>query len=361
MRIMQKSGFPKTEIRKQKIGKIIFSKVLEMPLVKYFSYIEKTTKEIPMPFLQGNEFVKKKLFYAKIRINPHKSGLRFEISDERLVNIYSTENCTENKIICSLKWINTRNEFSLHILKSLLDYQSEYWFYGKETDLKPLTLKKFLSLYPLQYLDQTRFSRLITNLSVINPQNQLINLRSLFISKKKYHAHLIREIVYDNENGLKDKDIQYLLAQKGVHLSVRTICNCRKLLNIPDHKEKSAYYYERDVAFSDYIPITSGLKKISIKFPIEAGVYELSISSKIDYLNHRSNVIYIGSSKNLRKRIASYSGNKLKNVHLKNFINNYDVFMRFCLTEDHILIEKNLLKNFKNKYNELPKANNLGG
>lgn len=28
---------------KQKIGKIIFSKVLEMPLVKYLGYIEKTT------------------------------------------------------------------------------------------------------------------------------------------------------------------------------------------------------------------------------------------------------------------------------------------------------------------------------
>jgi len=239
-----------------------------MPLVKYLSYIEKTTKKIPMPFLT-HEFVKKKLVYAKIRINPHKSGLRFEVSDKRLVNIYSTENCTENKIICSLKWINTRNEFSLHILKSLLDYQSEYWFYGKETNLKPLTLKKFLSLYPLQYLDQTRFSRLIPNLSVINPKNQLINLKSLFISKKKYHAHLIKEIVYNNENALKDKDIQYLLAQKGVHLSVRTICNCRKLLNIPNYKEKSACYYEKDITFSGYIPVTSGLKKISIKFQMK--------------------------------------------------------------------------------------------
>jgi len=97
------------------------------------------------------------------------------------------------------------------------------------------------------------------------------------------------------------------------------------------------------------------------KIPHEAGVYELSISSKIGYPNYRSNVIYIGCSQNLRKRIANYSGNKLKNDCLKNFINNYDVFVRFCLTENHTLIEKKFLKNFRNNYDELPKANSLGG
>jgi len=87
----------------------------------------------------------------------------------------------------------------------------------------------------------------------------------------------------------------------------------------------------------------------------------LSISSKIDYLNYNCAVIYIGSSKNLRKRLANYSGNKLKNVRLNNFTNNQDVFARFYFTENHILVEKNLLKGFKNIYGELPKANSLGG
>ena len=87
----------------------------------------------------------------------------------------------------------------------------------------------------------------------------------------------------------------------------------------------------------------------------------MSISSKIDYQNYNSAVIYIGSSKNLRKRLANYSGNKLKNVRLNNFTNNHDVFARFYLTENHILVEKKLLKGFKNIYGELPKANSLGG
>ncbi len=55
----------------------------------------------------------------------------------------------------------------------------------------------------------------------------------------------------------------------------------------------------------------------------------MSISSKIGYPNYNSKVIYIGSSKNIRKRIANYSGSKLKNIHLNFIINNHDVFVRF--------------------------------
>lgn len=309
-------------------------------------------KEIPFQLLR----LLKKLFYARIMIK--NKTLCFEISDKRLQTIYSTENYTENKKICSLKWINTRNRFSLHILRSLVDYQGKYWFSGKETDLKPLTFKRFLSLYPLQYLDQTRLSRLIPNLPVINPQNQLISLKSLFISEKKHYACVIKEIVNKSENALKDRDIQKILAKKGIHLSLRTICNCRKLANIPNYKERDGYTYEKDIDFSSYIMLS---KKYLGKIPAEPGVYELSVSSKIDYPNYRSSVVYIGSSKNLRKRIAGYSGNRLKNSRLNKFINDYDVFLRFCLTENYILVEKRLLKSFKNKYGELPKANSLGG
>lgn len=162
----------------------------------------------------------------------------------------------------------------------------------------------------------------------------------------------------DSESALKDGDIQQILAQKGIHLSLRTICNCRKLLNIPNYTERAGYCYEKDIDFSDYLML---LKRHMNKIPTGAGVYELSISSKVDYPNHRSNVVYIGSSKNLRKRIADYSGNGLKNNRLKKFIHNYDIFLRFWLNRNYISVEKELLKNFKSIYGKLPKANSVGG
>lgn len=53
-------------ISKQKIGKIIFSKVLQMPLTKYLTYIEKITKGLTEPF--PNYDHQKKTFYAKVMI-----------------------------------------------------------------------------------------------------------------------------------------------------------------------------------------------------------------------------------------------------------------------------------------------------
>ncbi|MFH2026440.1 MAG: hypothetical protein ABIK30_11610, partial [bacterium] len=174
-----------------------------MPLEKYLTFIENTTKQNSA---RRGGIDKKDLLYAKIMINSlhsemavDKSALSYEFSDDRFANIYpiypgqgrqatgraepAGPEQTDNKMICSLNWINTRNKFSRHILESLLDYQSKYWFSGKKVDIKPLSFEKFLSLYPLQYLDSSRLSRLISNLSLINPQNRIINLKSLFRSK----------------------------------------------------------------------------------------------------------------------------------------------------------------------------------
>lgn len=172
-------------MEKQKTGKIIFSKVLEMPLEKYLTYMSKISNYLDNPVILSEKI---KLSYARIAIN--NEILYFKVLDKRLEHTYPLQNSADNKTVCSLKWINTRNKFSSHILKSFLNYQKIYWISGKDTDLKPLTLKQFLSLYPLQYLDQSRLSRLISNLAVINPQNKNINLKYLFLSKKNI-AHIL--------------------------------------------------------------------------------------------------------------------------------------------------------------------------
>ncbi len=63
----------------------------------------------------------------------------------------------------------------------------------------------------------------------------------------------------------------------------------------------------------------------------------------------------------MRKRIADYSGTKLKNNRLKYFTNNYNVLVRFCVNDNYSLSEKKFLKDFRNIYGEIPKANRLGG
>lgn len=253
-------------MKTKKIGEIIFAKVLEMPIKKFLIYIKKAAIDL-IQFPVMHETLKEKLVYAKITM---KNGeLRFLVSDGSLQKTHPILQNNDDKIVCSLKWINTRNRFSLHILQSLLHSQREYWISGKEAALKPLTFRQFLSWYPLKHLDQSRLSRLVANLLVITLRTQIVGLRSLFISKKKYYSYRIREIVDSSEDALKDKDIKCLLNQKKIHISVRTICNCRKLLNIKNYKERAAHYYGRGIVFSDYINVA--MKKNLIEFHLNPG------------------------------------------------------------------------------------------
>ncbi|MGB9774732.1 MAG: hypothetical protein ACP5JH_02865 [Bacteroidota bacterium] len=338
---------------KQTIGKIILARVLEMPLGKYLAFLSGVTQDKPQRTHTDSHLVKKQI-YAAVLIR--QGRLFFRVSDNRLVKMYSTHCHTDDKVVCSMKWINTRNMFSLHILKSLLHHQRRYWLSSDEAQLEPLTLKQFLSLYPLQYLDVSRLSRLLPKLFVLTPYGETICLKNLFPSPKRVYAYRIKELIHSSQVALKDKEIQYLLSKEGIHLSLRTICNCRKLLNIPNHKERAAHYYGKDIAFSGYMKLSE--KKFN-RIPAEPGAYELSIPVKLNYARHKSDVIYIGSSRDLRKRIASYSGNGVKNARLSRFLKKYEVFVRFCCTEHYRVCEKELLKNFKENYGELPKCNKL--
>ena len=264
-----------------------------------------------------------------------------------------------------MNWINTRNMFSLQVLKSLLQHQHRYWFSGKKAHLQPLTFQQFLSVYPLQYLDQSRLSRLIPKLFVLTPQHEVISLKSLFLSAKRVYAYRIKELIHISQYPLKDKEIQSLLAQEGIHLSLRTTCNCRKLLNIPNYKKRAAHYYGRDIAFSEHRKLSkripSGSEKKFSRTPAEPGVYELSISGKLDYERGKSNIIYIGRSRDLQRRLAGYTENGVKNSRLSEFLKQQEVFMRFCCTEHYRVLERELLKNFRYNYGELPKCNKIGG
>ena len=195
---------------------------------EYLSYIEEITKKGSIGPCFAEKTGKENTPYAKATIIT--GSLRYRVCNKRLEKIYPTSGYTDDKTVCSLKWINTRNRLSEHIIKSLLGYQSKFWFSTKNVDLKPLTLKQFISLYPAQYLDQSRLSRLVSNLSIINPQGKLICVRDLFISERRCHAYLIKEIIDSEENALTDCAIQSLLAQKGIHLMLKTICNCRGLI-----------------------------------------------------------------------------------------------------------------------------------
>ena len=351
------------------IAKITLSKILKMSLVKYIKFIERK--------INGAEYHKGKRvsFYAKVvpmngylklsaKGPPQADAYGVEISDERLLKRYpinatnepaSPEDGTSGIVV---KMINTRNEFSEHTVCGILKFQKKYWESGKESDIKPLSFKQFLSLFPFPKLDESRLSRLVSVLPLQTQGGKIVNLRMLFSSRRRSFATVIKGVIDESDEVLTDKEIQTVLRdQYDIQLSVRTICECRKLFSIPNFRERSDCYYPKGISFSNHIALIS---KAFNRIPSEPGVYELCLLTKIPYPKCSSRVIYIGCSKNLYRRISNYNGRVLKNKRIEEFIRNNNISIRYHVTAHYIKLEKELLKNFKQHYGQLPKGNIIG-
>lgn len=341
------------------IAKITLSKILEMSLEKYIKFIDRK--------INGTEDHKGKHVSVYAKVIPMNGDLKLEVADERLLKRYPI-NVTNNPASPEdgasgivVKMINTRNEFSEHIVRGILDFQQKFWETGEELDIKPLTSKQFLSLFPFPKIDESRLSRLVSVLPLQTQGGRIVNLRRLFSSRRRAFATVIKGVIDESDEALTDKDIQAVLREQyDIHLSVRAICECRKLLSIPNFREQCACYYPKGISFSKPIAMISSRQVGVNRIPAEPGVYELRLSSKIPYPQCSSHVIYIGSSKNLRRRTANYTGTVLKNKRIAGFLRNDNVCIRYHVTTDHIKLEKELLKNFKQHYGQLPKGNIIG-
>jgi hypothetical protein len=336
------------------IAKITLAKILEMTIGKYICFIERKTGEFS--YQRGTDHHNRRVtVYAKVVPKDSRPGL--EIEDERLLLRYPICATTGKAVV--LKMINTRNALTEHVARGLLDSQREFWMTGRESDIKPLTFKQFLSLFPHRGLDESRLSRLVSNLTLQAHHGKTVRVRSLFISKRRSFANLIKEIIDGSDAILTDRHIEtILLTEHRIHLPVRTICNCRKLLFIPNYKERSGSYHTEEISFSNRIPLFS---KQSAQIPGGAGIYEISLSTKIHYSGGNSPVIYIGASKDIRRRVASYTGRVLKNKRIADLLSDTLVCIRYYMSGHYMELEREMLRCFKRRYSELPKGNMLGG
>jgi excinuclease ABC subunit C len=91
------------------------------------------------------------------------------------------------------------------------------------------------------------------------------------------------------------------------------------------------------------------LEIIIKSLPNDPGVYQ--------YFDREDNVIYIGKAKNLRKRVSSYFNKDHDNVKTRILVRKI-VDIRFILVDseqDALLLENNLIKKYKPRYNILLK------
>jgi len=87
------------------------------------------------------------------------------------------------------------------------------------------------------------------------------------------------------------------------------------------------------------------LKTISNNLPTTPGVYQ--------FFDSKNKVIYIGKAKNLKKRVASYFSTQSHTGKTNKLISNISSIKHILVkTEsDALLLENNLIKKHKPKYN----------
>ncbi len=95
--------------------------------------------------------------------------------------------------------------------------------------------------------------------------------------------------------------------------------------------------------------INDHLKNLIKNLPQKPGVYK--------FLNSSNKIIYIGKAKNLKKRVSSYFNRSIKDEKTNTLVSKINSFSIVLVKSetDALLLENNLIKKFKPKYNILLK------
>lgn len=131
-------------------------------------------------------------------------------------------------------------------------------------------------------------------LRVETPKGGNIGLRSLFVSNLRFYSFVVKEIINQSKHSLNDRRIQECLRQKGIAVSVRTVCYARGLLHIPNYSERNRNGYEGKFLFSGYFPLN---KENISRIPEIPGVYEISAAANVNYQKGKSMTAYLGATK----------------------------------------------------------------
>jgi RNA polymerase sigma-54 factor len=271
------------------------------------------------------------------------------------------------KLTRDLRKISTRNQLTYAILSVILNYQKKYLESGNLLHLRPLTgqMIKEMTKEKCYLMNNCVISRLIKNKTIMLPRGDIVYLKDLIPSGKDLYKIYVRNI----KVSLGDREIQRIIKRRHrMSVSRRSICQARKELGIPSwgkpclpagRRGKKPYCQFALNLFSAFYPLER--KAINRYAPESPGVYELCIDeSKIAYPKRKSGKFYLGSAKNIKKRLKDHLNPNHKNSDLAKFIKYYKCFFRYAsVTKEGRKLEKRVYDLFVETYGASPMGNKL--
>jgi RNA polymerase sigma-54 factor len=279
-----------------------------------------------------------------------------------------------------LRLINSRNRLTHAVMNSLLVAQRDFLATGDPLALVPLPqahLSRCINEragLPL-VADAGRISRLVRSLAITMPDGKALPLTRLFPSERQLHCHRL-DLLLKNEKQLllageiarpwSDAQLAALLAQRhGTRLSRRSIAAIRHQLAVPDSRRRAALadYRTATEGFSALLPLTPST--LTVHVPCRAGVYE--IRAPIAAENRcpadaveRLPVVYIGSTQDLRKRLADHLRGSSGNMMLYRHLAEGRAKVRFRIVEENWRgLERRLYLAYRETFGVPPPCNRM--
>ncbi|MFV7790798.1 hypothetical protein ACNO6Z_08040 [Aliarcobacter lanthieri] len=347
---------------------LIMNKLYVMTLDKYIQYIKEQIlntqwfkkackeKKIVIKYLSKDYFKSisyniyfkyenTKYYFYKLLL------LRFEYKEE-----------LENSNHLKLLNINIINETRFNVVKLLLSLQKN--FLNTNHFLNMLIIKRadfinnYIKLYD-KYLDTSILSKILNNTYFLF--NNYIHKLDYLVPKERFiYSIYIKDIINTHINILKsDEQISKLIYKKyNIKLSRRVVCDIRNKYLITRVRKIDKF----DSVLSDTNFFSNkkllNKKNISLLPNNIKGVYELS-SNKIEFYPFLQNkVLYIGSSKNIKKRLRAYTTQYAHTKEIQDFIKNgNDLYFRFIRILEYRESERKFINNFIYTHGKLPRLN----
>ncbi len=372
-------------MRKQNklLGKIILANFLEYGMKKFITFIDEVEglplykrlaqegiiirKPLPDAEILRQENaaalakvgviakVKKDInFNFSIRYTRREFSIEYQINGEKPPGSINNLKLTEEDkkdisgLLHKLRRINTRNLLTHEVLKGILNYQRDYFESNSELALKPLTMTELAriisnskgSSHSFDFVDVSRISRVIRGLSIITPRGKEVPLTFFFASRKDLVKRCIKAILNKERKDIfcsgqlkrpyTDEELRHKLNEEyGLLITRRGVAYCRQDLGISPYSKRNGYVYRSLLAnFSNIYPFA--IPSVKNNAPVCPGIYELRlVNSKIDYLNGSCEIFYIGSGKNLRRRLLSHLSSSSKNGGIREFIEEKNCAFRY--------------------------------
>lgn len=393
------------------IGRIIFANVLEYPLKKYAGFIQ-GVKESPLfEELSQKEIIKlQRLSTSRsLHVNTKQStshplcpeggdgvqviarikrkgrGFSIYYSNEDFNKIYvvKRERLTAlpskakldhlqskeiGRFLHRLRRVSSRNKLTHRILTETLKYQRKYLSSNNPIDMLPFSR---VSLANKLNISLSWISRVTKGMTIIIPNGQEKALSFFFPSDAEINKFRIKELLDREQESLEvgkinrplsDDEISIELEKKyGLCISRWAVNKCRKALGIPIAKRRITSYKYPPISLNYSISNSLTIQSVNDNVPFKPGIYEISLKRQIiQYQKGRTEVIYMGSTKNLKKRLREHVGPSSKNDTIRAFLKKHSCLFRYVIMQKNWRKEEVRLYNlFVDTYGEAPKCNRV--